>query len=210
MLDDEHSDLIDEVPGIAFDRAHSVRSSVRFDDSDLTIYLDMQCEATERTNGTLAALRVVGLVLEFWVPSSPPASRDRGAQMPIIPWLIKFFHAKMSTFPHLRVAELRAPLVVLRRAVQVAPEISQLPTLGGQFVYKWAGPEKDFENTQSSECESIGVDPATLEPTGACISLLVGDVFVETESRILLGLFDVRDEFLECTRGQRFKLNTRD
>lgn len=166
MHEDEYTNLADEVATIAIDRSRSVRAVSYFNDSDLAIYLNLQCETHLRPNGALAAVHVVGLLLQLWVPSSPTESQDRDHRHVIISRLIKYFHDKLSTFPHLRVVELCAPLIVLQHAVEVAPEISQLPTLGGRLLYQWACPQTDFKDTQSPKYDAIGVDPVTLEPTG--------------------------------------------
>lgn len=181
VLEDEYSGLIDEVPGITVDRSHSVRSSVSFDDSGLLIFLDLHCEAEVLPDGALAALRVVGLVLEFRSGSSRPHPRDK--QLQLVPRVISFLHSALPSFVHLRVVELRAPLVLLRHAVRVSAEVSRLPGLGGESLYRWACPRKDFESARSAGCESVGVDPVTLEPTGACVYLLMCGVFDETDRR---------------------------
>lgn len=94
--------------------------------------------------------------------------------------IIKLFHSSLSAFRYLRVAEFRAPLRALKLAVEVAPEISQLATLGDQIQYQWGCTRKEFEEladrNEYAGYKYIGVNPVTLQPSGAfkflCVSVI--------------------------------------
>lgn len=159
--------MIDDVSGILFDRSRSIRSSANFKDSKLHIEVDLQCLAEMASDGSLASLRVVGLRLEFQAHAAPEEVTE--PQLQIVPWLIRIFHSKLTEFPHLRVAEVRSPLPFLQRAAKVSPEISQLPSLGGQLLYRWGCYTENAKALQSTEYWTTGVDPITFELSGAYI-----------------------------------------
>lgn len=142
--------------------SHHLVSEVSFERSQLHASLSLQCSQDLQANGTITSPRVVGLKLHLnW--RGPPIDED----LEFVPRLIDVFHSKLPAFPHLRVAELRAPLSPLRHAVKVVPQISNLPTLRGRLLYRWGCLRDEFaaplENTTA---QLIGVDPVTLEPSG--------------------------------------------
>lgn len=166
MQRDEYSDLIDDFPTMHFDRVHSVRSRAELTDLNLEIYLDLQCSADRGPDGRVSSMRVVGLRLEL---DSYKTMQYTNEELQFLPWLITTFHSKLTVFPHLRVAEIRSDLNILQHAAKAAPKISQLPTLGGQLIYRWGCPQRDFGAVDSEEYYTAGVNPITLEPSGMCV-----------------------------------------
>lgn len=166
------SDLIDEDPRVSFqfDRSRSLRLFSSLDDaaSDDSVVLDLQCSAHFAENGDLTSLRVVGIKIEYKPPFHIDETTldDDGDELRVLPWLLAFMHTQLALFPRLRVAEVRAPLPCLRYATTVSPELCQLPTLGGVLPYRWGCPRADFESVETLGCDTVGVDPVTLEPSG--------------------------------------------
>lgn len=169
MQDDGISDLIDGVSGILFDRSRSIRSSANFNDSKLHIELDLQCSADIAPDGSLASLRVVGLMLQIQAHAAPEEVTD--SQLHIVPWLIGVFHSKLQEFPHLCVAELRSPIPFLQRAAKVSPEISKLPSLEGRLLYRWGCYPENLKSLGYIDYLTTGVDPTTFELSGAYIPI---------------------------------------
>lgn len=164
--DGYYTALINEAAGVTWDPSLSVRSVACFAE-DLVIELDMQCSAVRTTNGRLASLRIISLKLEFGRQyDNHKALTDH--EVKLLASVLRGFHSKLPQFPHLRVAELRSPLSLLQEVVKVAPDVSQLPDLGAERLYRWGCPRKDFYSAHSSKLKYrfIGVDPPTLEQTG--------------------------------------------
>lgn len=83
---DAYGELIDEFPKLRFDRERSVRTQVTLGDSDLQIYLELQCSANLRPDGRVASLRVIGLRLKFYSYQQTTEYTDEILQF--FPWLI--------------------------------------------------------------------------------------------------------------------------
>lgn len=119
------------------------------------------------------AIQVVGLTL--WFVGVFTSSTGSGEELQrFAPDVIRTFYSVLPAFPHLEAVELRAPLRMLRGALQTSPEMSLLPNVGPQVVYRWACPRADFETlpAEYSKYEHIGVDPETLEPSGKSTRLM--------------------------------------
>lgn len=165
--DRSDTDLIDNVPGVTWDRSLSVQLVASFAD-DLSIQLKVQCSAVRTRNGRLASLRIVGLNLEVRT-SYRQEITDQEVQL--LALVIRDFHTLLPAFSHLRVVALCCwELSVLKQIVKFAPDVSQLPELGAQQVYRWGCPLSHFDSesvrSMSDRYRYVGVDPATLEPTG--------------------------------------------
>jgi hypothetical protein len=159
--------VIDEFPTIPFDRTRSIRFHPQLKTYDFEICLDLQLSATLRPDGHVASLRVIGLRLELY---SLQIDKHSKQIQRLFPWLIQTFHSKLPEFPHLRVAEIRSSLGILHLATKAAPEIKQLPTLGGELIYRWGCPRRNFKTVDTEEgCYTVGVDPARLKPSGMCV-----------------------------------------
>lgn len=166
-IDRAYTDLIDHVPGVTWDRSLSVRFNASFA-KGLLIGLKVQCSAVRTHNGRLVSLRIVGLNLEVETFHSHKIT-DQEVQL--LALVIRGFHTLLSAFPHLRVVALCfQDLSVLKQIVKFAPDVSQLPELGAQQVYYWGCFSRYFYSesvrSMSHTYKYVGVDPATLEPTG--------------------------------------------
>lgn len=162
-----YTDLIDDVPGVTWDPSLSVGLDSYFAE-DLLIGLKVQCSAVLTPNGRLASLRIVGLDLEVCTFDRQEIT-DQEVQL--LALVIRDFHTLLSAFPHLRVVALCfQDLSVLKQIVKFAPDVSQLPELGAQQVYHWGCFSRYFYSesvrSMSHTYKYVGVDPATLEPTG--------------------------------------------
>lgn len=105
--------------------------------------------------------RLIGLKLHFSAEEETPLAAV------MIAWTIKIFHSKLSAFPHLQVVELHfKSLSHLRHAIEISPEISQLPVLGHQILYGWGCHRSQFPHLDTAGCHIVGVDPTTLQPNG--------------------------------------------
>lgn len=165
--DRSDTDLIDDVPGVTWDPSLSVQLEASFAD-DLSIKLKVQCSAVRTHNGRLASLRIVGLNLEVETFDTLGLT-DQDVQL--LALVIRGFHTLLPAFPHLRVVALCfQDLSTLKATVKFAPDVSQLPELGAQQVYRWGCFPHSFDSesvrSMSDTYEYVGVDPATLEPTG--------------------------------------------
>ena len=112
----------------------------------------------------MTATRVAGITLTLFGDYGEDSGLTEEACLLIVR-LIKALYSHLAAFSQLQHVEVRAHLAWLRRAVERAPEISQLPDFGERVRYRWACNRADLPYIKSEEY-FIGVDPATLELTG--------------------------------------------
>lgn len=166
-------DLIDEVAGVTYDRSHSLHLMAVFGDQEellrYSIDLNIQCSPVLGPNGMVATSRVVGIKVEVTdISQSTQQSIEMQAQL--ISSTIQCIHSHLSTFRHLRVVELQSPLHLLRRAIELDPQLSQLPTRSPQLRYHWGCNVSEFRELRSGSDHirymHTSIDPATLQPSG--------------------------------------------
>lgn len=155
------------MPGTRFDRSRNIRWHAKIDTA-FYIQLTLHCSKDLGRNGSLAALSVVGLKLQFSGDYGLEGLTDNPDSEPLllIPWILAIFHSKLRAFPDLRVAEVQWDMDLLRLISKGTPEISQVPTFDEGLVYQWGCYCGDLGVTDDVYYYR-GINPVTLEPSGA-------------------------------------------